>query len=57
MATRDIYETCFDEDIHTESSANQCPKCDGRVTTNAVETVFEDCGLAIDEQRINHGPE
>jgi transcription initiation factor TFIIB len=57
MATRDIYETGFDEDVRAESSANQCPECDGRVTTNAVETVCEDCGLVIDEQRIDHGPE
>jgi len=57
MATRDIYESGFDEDIRTESSTNQCPECDGRVTTNAVETVCEDCGLVIDEQRIDHGPE
>ncbi|WP_225336289.1 transcription initiation factor IIB [Halomicrobium urmianum] len=57
MATRDIYETGFDEDVQTESSGNQCPECDGRVTTNAVETVCEDCGLVIDEQRIDHGPE
>lgn len=57
MATRDIYESGFDEDVRTESSANQCPECDGRVTTNAVKTVCEDCGLVIDEQRIDHGPE
>ncbi len=57
MATRDIYESGFDEDVQTESSANQCPECDGRVTTNAVETVCEDCGLVIDEQRIDHGSE
>ena len=57
MATRDIYETDFDEDVQTESNANQCPECDGRVTTNTVETVCEDCGLVIDEQRIDHGPE
>jgi len=57
MATRDIYETGFDEDVQTDSSANQCPECDGRVTTNAVETVCEDCGLVVDEQRIDHGPE
>ncbi len=42
MATRDIYESGFDEDVRTESNANQCPECDGRVTTNAVETVCED---------------
>jgi len=57
MATRDIYETGFDEDVRTESSANQYPECVGRVTTNTVETVCEDCGLVIDEQRIDHGPE
>jgi len=57
MGTRDIYETDFDEDVQTESNANQCPECDGRVTTNAVETVCEDCGLVIDGQWIDHGPE
>jgi transcription initiation factor TFIIB len=57
MAISDIYETGFDEDVQTDSSANPCPECDGRITTNAVETVCEDCGLVIDEQRIDHGPE
>jgi len=33
MATRDIYETSFDEDVQTESNVNQCPECSGRVTT------------------------
>lgn len=33
MATRDIYETGFDEDVQTNSSTNPCPECDGRVTT------------------------
>ncbi|WP_408960778.1 transcription initiation factor IIB [Natrinema sp. 74] len=57
MATRDIYATTFDEDVQTETESNQCPECSGRVTTNAVETICEDCGLVIDEQRIDHGPE
>jgi len=57
MAIRDIYETGFDEDVRAESSASRCPECDGRVATNAVETVCEDCGLVIDEQRTDHGPE
>nr|WP_115864223.1 transcription initiation factor IIB family protein [Halorussus litoreus] len=57
MATRDIYATTFDEDVQTETESTQCPKCNGRVTTNAVETVCEECGLVIDEQRIDHGPE
>lgn len=57
MATRDIYETTFDEDVRTETESNQCPECNGRVTTNVVETICEDCGLVVDEQRIDHGPE
>ncbi len=57
MATRDIYETNFDEDVQTNSSPNLCPECDGRVTTNSVETICEDCGLVVDEQQIDHGPE
>ncbi len=57
MATREIYETTFDEDVQTETESNQCPECSGRVTTNAVETVCEDCGLVVDKQRIDRGPE
>jgi transcription initiation factor TFIIB len=57
MAIRDIYETGFDEDVQTESSGNQCPECNGHVTTNVKETVCEDCGLVIEEQCLDHGPE
>ena len=57
MATRDIYETTFDEDVQTDAESNQCPECEGRITTNAVETVCEDCGLVVDEHQIDHGPE
>jgi len=57
MAIRDIYETGFDEDVQTESSANRCPECDGCVTTNVKETVCEDCGLVIEDQHLDHGPE
>jgi len=57
MATRDIYETSFNENVQTNSSTNSCPECSGRVATNSVETICEDCGPVIDEQRIDHGPE
>ncbi|MDF9748063.1 transcription initiation factor IIB [Natrinema salsiterrestre] len=57
MAIREVYETTFDEEVRRESESNQCPECDGQVTTKAVETVCEGCGLVIDEQRIDHGPE
>jgi transcription initiation factor TFIIB len=55
MATRDIYDSGFDEDVSNDTIP--CPKCEGQVRTNSVETVCEDCGLIIDEQRIDHGPE
>jgi len=57
MATSDIYETTFDEDVQTDPNPSQCPECDGRVTTNAAETVCEACGLVVETQQIDHGPE
>ena len=57
MATRDIYETTFDEDRQTDEQAGQCPECNGRVTTNTIESVCEDCGLIVAEHRIDYGPE
>jgi transcription initiation factor TFIIB len=57
MATRDVYETGFDEDVQTDLSTNQCPECDGHVSTKVKETICEDCGLVIEEQRLDHGPE
>jgi hypothetical protein len=56
MIRSDSYATSFDEDVPSELT-NQCPKCDGLVTTNVIETVCEDCGLLIDDQQTNHRPE
>jgi len=56
MATSDIYEQRFDEDVPGETTSS-CPECGGRVRTNAVETTCEDCGLVLDETPIDHGPE
>lgn len=57
MASRDIYENGFDEDVQANSSANLCPECGGHVTTNSVETVCEDCGLVLESHPIDPGPE
>ncbi|ELY76017.1 Zinc finger TFIIB-type domain protein [Natrinema pellirubrum DSM 15624] len=51
MTLREIYQTTFDEDVQSNSSASPCPKCNGRVTTNAVETRCEDCGLLLEPQQ------
>ncbi|UPV77120.1 transcription initiation factor IIB family protein (plasmid) [Halorussus limi] len=56
MATSEIYETAFDEDVQNDTT-NQCPECDGRVATNVAETVCEKCGLVLEDERIDHGPE
>ncbi|WP_152039661.1 transcription initiation factor IIB [Salinigranum salinum] len=41
------------------STATQtgCPECDGRLTTDASETVCSDCGLVVAADHIDHGPE
>jgi len=53
LARQDIYETqASARDIPDKTRVRtHVPECDGRVTTNAVETICEDCGLIIDEQR------
>jgi transcription initiation factor TFIIB len=56
MASRNIYKQTFDENVQ-EGEQNSCPECDGRVTTNAHETVCEDCGLILEDEQIDHGPE
>jgi len=35
----------------------RCPDCDGQLRTEAEETVCSDCGLVVDTDRIDHGPE
>ena len=56
MASRDIYEQTFDEEVQ-QNDHNTCPECDGRVTANAHETVCDDCGLVVKDKAIDHGPE
>ena len=54
------YDRTFDEDERTtdgETTAGGCPECEGQVITNAAETVCIDCGLVVDDQQIDHGPE
>src|SRR6056297_2858365 len=41
----------------TETSVDECPECGGRTLVDAAERVCTDCGLVVDEYRIDHGPE
>jgi transcription initiation factor TFIIB len=34
-----------------------CPECDGRLNPDGDETICDECGLVVDEDRIDHGPE
>jgi len=59
MAKIDIYETGFHRRGHPDklSTNHTSGSAMAEVTMNAVETICKDCGLIIDEQRIDHGPE
>lgn len=54
--TSGAYERGFDEDVE-QNDSNTCPECGGRVTANVDETVCDDCGLVIDETKIDRGPQ
>jgi len=56
MTTSEPYERTFDEDVQRDTT-EPCPECGGPVRTNSAETVCADCGLVIDEQSIDRGPE
>jgi Transcription initiation factor TFIIIB, Brf1 subunit/Transcription initiation factor TFIIB len=47
------------ENQETASKQRVCPECDGSVTTDAEhgETVCRDCGLVVEEDSIDRGPE
>lgn len=55
-ASKAVYGRNFDEDVE-QNETNTCPECGGRVTTNVKETVCDDCGLVIDEQKMDLGPD
>lgn len=53
MSHPPTYEFGYDEDVPLANhSVSDCPECDGRVSTNAHETVCEDCGA--DHPRLSH---
>ncbi len=47
-----------DAGIDTDVDADECPECGGTVTGgDGEERVCDDCGLVVEEQRIDAGPE
>jgi transcription initiation factor TFIIB len=41
----------------SQARETECPECSGRLTTDGTETICGQCGLVVDEYRIDHGPE
>jgi transcription initiation factor TFIIB len=58
MERLDTYARTFDEAVPTpDRTDTTCPECGGTVTTSDFETVCVDCGLVVDEDRLDRGPE
>lgn len=41
----------------TTSAQQSCPECEGRLRRSGTETVCNECGLVVDEDAIDRGPE
>jgi transcription initiation factor TFIIB len=46
-----------EDDSTRRAPADGCPECEGSLDASGDETVCVDCGLVVDEYRIDHGPE
>ncbi|WP_144927213.1 transcription initiation factor IIB [Halorubrum salsamenti] len=53
-ATVDAGETATDDET---AARETCPECGGRTRVDASERVCTDCGLVVEADRIDHGPE
>jgi transcription initiation factor TFIIB len=57
MATTDPYERTFDEQHNNSIPTEDCPECDGRLTTDSGETRCDGCGLVVEACRLDRrGP-
>jgi transcription initiation factor TFIIB len=41
----------------TATDVDECPECGGRTRVDSAERVCTDCGLVVEADRIDHGPE
>lgn len=54
MSVRSVYERSFDEDDGKTINNETCPECSGVLRTEGGETTCIECGLIVDEYRIDH---
>jgi len=59
--TRDDTTSSESENEETEEVVDEekikCPECDGRIIAEDSERICQDCGLVIEDDMIDHGPE
>jgi len=57
MASREIYDTGFDESSGRTIAADTCPECSGRLETESGEIACRDCGIVVESCRLDRrGP-
>ena len=44
-------------DERTDGDQHRCPECEGRLVADDAETVCDDCGLVVETDAIDRGPE
>jgi len=52
-----VYNTTFDEQSGKQLNDATCPECEGQIRADGGERTCEECGLIVEERRIDHGPE
>jgi transcription initiation factor TFIIB len=57
--TRARTESTVEESESEEQSSVECPECDGRLVVDDEhgETICQDCGLVVEEDSVDRGPE
>lgn len=56
MATSDHADRPGAEGEQRDSTSG-CPECGGSIQSTTVETISTNCGLVLDEHRIDNGPD
>lgn len=57
MSLRDVCERGFDEDLPRTIESDTCPECEGQLVVEGWETWCRECGLVVEYEPIDPGPE
>jgi transcription initiation factor TFIIB len=53
----DTSDEVENEEEHTEEQQDECPECSGEIVFSENERICESCGLIIEEETVDRGPE